>query len=173
MKISSKSKFKFLLLILITSSCYGFAQQKIAYVEADSIIQNMSEYQKINNWLSNPYVPLSEELKRKQVELQKDYESIVDTMNRFCSITPEHQEKMQERIIKKQKELEELTEKVKAEIIQKEEELFRPINEKFNKALTEVAKKNGFTYIFDKKDILYINVGIDANELVKAKLNIN
>ena len=118
-------------------------------------------------------MPLSEELKHKQVEFQQDYENMVDTMNRFCYITPEHQKKMEKRLVKKQKELKQLTQKVNAEIAQKEEELFRSIIEKFDKAVAEVAKENGFDVIIDKKHILYINDGIDASDLVKAKLKIN
>lgn len=59
-----------------------------------------------------------------------------------------------------------------SEILQsKQSELFKPILEKVDKALKEVAKENKFTYIFDVNTLLYFSEeSIDITSMVRAKL---
>ncbi len=50
-------------------------------------------------------------------------------------------------------------------------ELYKPISEKVEKAIKEVAKENKFTYIFDVNTLLYFSEeSIDITTMVKAKL---
>lgn len=160
------------IIILFASNTNSFAQQKVAYVDTDSIIRQMPAYLNLDLRFDIHSAIFKEKLEKKQVEFQQYYESVVDTFDRFL-LTPLQAEKMYERVKQKQKKLEELTQQVNAEILKKEEELFRPITEKFDKAVAEVAKENGFIYIFNKKYILCINGGIDVTDLVKEKLSIN
>lgn len=171
MNNSVKPYFLALMITLIAFSNNSFAQQKIAYVEADSIIYQMPEYKNIDIQSIDYNTPSTAKLRSKQLEFQQLYNNIIDTLNNFL-VTPVHQEKMKKRLAKKQEELEQLTLQVSTEILQKEEDLFREVNKKFDKALAEVAKENGYDYIIDKKDILYINDGIDATDKVKIKLGL-
>lgn len=59
-------------------------------------------------------------------------------------------------------------------IYQKSEELLTPIQARITNAIQEVAKENGYTYIFDKSLglILYADPGTDVSAMVKAKLGI-
>ena len=61
---------------------------------------------------------------------------------------------------------------------QKQGELLKPVFEKAEKAIEEVAKEKGLIYVFDSgvgnRTILYkSNQSIDLLPLVKAKLGIN
>jgi outer membrane protein len=44
--------------------------------------------------------------------------------------------------------------------------------DKFNEALKEIAKKEGYSYVFDKKMMLYSDGGIDATDKLKEKLGV-
>jgi len=59
-------------------------------------------------------------------------------------------------------------------IYEKSEELLAPIQNTINNAIKEVAKDNGYTYIFDSSLglVLYADPGTDVSTLVKAKLGI-
>jgi len=65
-------------------------------------------------------------------------------------------------------------EKAQEDLSKQEEELLRPMVEKTNLAIKEVADANNFTYIFDTSTgfVLYYEKGEDILPLVKAKLGI-
>jgi len=47
-----------------------------------------------------------------------------------------------------------------------------PVYDKVKKAIADVAKENGFTFIFNKEQLLVSPPGDDILPLVKKKLNI-
>ncbi|MEO8589764.1 MAG: OmpH family outer membrane protein, partial [Flavobacteriales bacterium] len=60
------------------------------------------------------------------------------------------------------------------DLSKQEEELLKPMVEKTNLAIKDVADANGFTYIFDTSTgfVLYFEKGEDIMPLVKAKLGV-
>jgi outer membrane protein len=65
-------------------------------------------------------------------------------------------------------------EKAQEDLAKQEEELLRPMVERTNKAIKEVADSNGFTYVFDTSTgfVLFYDKGVDILPLVKTKLGI-
>ncbi|MFK7947895.1 MAG: OmpH family outer membrane protein [Saprospiraceae bacterium] len=145
------------------------AQATIAYVEADVLIQDMAEYKKANIDLETYAKQLEAQLKQEQEKFQAEYQAVVDSVNRGI-ITPLQQEQAQVRIQQKQQRLELQSRDAQNKIVTKEAELFKPINDKFSAALKAVATSKGYTYIVDKKMLLYFDGGVDATADVKAKL---
>lgn len=145
------------------------AQTTIAYVEADVLIQDMAEYKKANIDLETYAKQLEAQLKQEQEKFQAEYQAVVDSVNRGI-ITPLQQEQAQVRIQRKQQKLELQSRDAQTKIVKKEAELFKPINDKFNAALKAVASEKNYTYIVDKKMLLYFEGGVDATEDVKMKL---
>jgi outer membrane protein len=64
--------------------------------------------------------------------------------------------------------------KAQEDLAKQEEELLRPMVQRTNKAIKEVADANGFTYIFDTSTgfVLYFDQGEDILPLVKSQLGI-
>ncbi|RMF04758.1 MAG: OmpH family outer membrane protein, partial [Bacteroidetes bacterium] len=50
------------------------------------------------------------------------------------------------------------------------EELLQPIYDQINAAIKEVAKENGFTFIFDQAVLLYGEETLDVSAAVRSKL---
>lgn len=145
------------------------AQTTIAYVEADVLIQDMAEYKKANIDLETYAKQLEAQLKQEQEKFQKEYQAVVDSVQRGI-ITPIQQQQAEKRIQQKQQKLELMSRDAQNKIVAKEAELFKPINDKFNAALKAVATEKSYTYIVDKKMLLYFEGGVDATEDVKMKL---
>lgn len=145
------------------------AQTTIAYVEADVLIQDMAEYKKANIDLETYAKQLEAQLTQEQEKFQKEYQEVVDSVQRGI-ITPLQQQQAELRIKQKQQKLELMSRDAQNKIVTKEAELFKPINDKFQAALTAVATEESYTYIVDKKMLLYFAAGIDATEKVKMKL---
>lgn len=59
-------------------------------------------------------------------------------------------------------------------LAKKREELYKPILEKVNTAMQDVAKENGYLLVFDASTqvLLYAHESLDVTNLVKAKLGI-
>ncbi len=64
--------------------------------------------------------------------------------------------------------------KAQEDLARQEEELLKPMVERTNKAIKDVADANGFTYIFDTSTgfVLYYDKGEDVLPLVKTQLGI-
>jgi outer membrane protein len=145
------------------------AQTTIAYVESDALIQEMADYKKANIDLETYAKQLEAQLKQEQEKFQAEYAAVVDSVQRGI-ITPLQQQQAEARLSKKQQKLEGVSRDAQNKVLAKENELFKPINDKFNAALKAVAAQNGYTYIVDKKVLLYFENGIDATEKVRASL---
>ncbi|HPF90844.1 MAG TPA: OmpH family outer membrane protein [Flavobacteriales bacterium] len=65
-------------------------------------------------------------------------------------------------------------EKAQEDLAKQEEELLRPMVDRTNKAIADVAAENNFTYVFDVSTgtVLYFEKGEDILPLVKSKLGI-
>ena len=60
------------------------------------------------------------------------------------------------------------------QIGKKQQELYQPVFDKVNKAIADVAKENGFTYIVDatKGSLLFADDKFDIQSLVRTKLGL-
>ena len=61
-----------------------------------------------------------------------------------------------------------------ADLSKRREDLYKPILEKVNKAMQDVAKENGYLLVFDTSTqvLLYADETLDVTKLVNAKLGI-
>lgn len=75
---------------------------------------------------------------------------------------------------KEQQAIQEYEKKVQVDVLKKREELIQPILLKVDKAIKEVGKENGYTFIFDTSlgAMLYAPETQDVEPLVLKKLNL-
>ena len=66
----------------------------------------------------------------------------------------------------------EFQESAQQDLENKQLELQQPFLDKLTKAIADVAKENGYTYIFDERMLLYAEGGDNVSALVKKKLGI-
>ncbi|MBR0055409.1 MAG: OmpH family outer membrane protein [Bacteroidales bacterium] len=66
----------------------------------------------------------------------------------------------------------EFQESAQQDLENKQLELQQPFLDKLTKAIADVAKENGYTYIFDERMLLYSEGGDNVSVLVKKKLGI-
>jgi outer membrane protein len=160
-----------LVLALMAFSTNSFAQQKIAYVDADQILPNMPEYKRAKAEVENYRKILEKQLEGKQAEMQQYYADVTNKVQ-AGSMPPVEQKAAEAKLAKMQEELQKLALKADEDLLKKEQDLTKPLYTKFESALTSVAKANGYAYVLDKKLLLYDGGGIDATKKVKAQLGI-
>lgn len=166
-------KFCSLMLVvaLMAFSTNSYAQQKIAYVDADQILPNMPEFKRAKAEVESYRKILEKQLEGKQAAMQQYYADVMAKVQ-GGTMPPVEQKAAEEKLAKMQEELQQLAGKADKDLIKKEQDLTKPLYEKFESALKTVAKANSYAYVLDKKLLLYEGGGIDATAKVKAQLGI-
>lgn len=167
-------KIALLLTVAILPAMGMMAQTnlKIGHVNSQELIALMPELEEMNRNLK----AMQDEWETTLLKMREEYNAKVK----------EYQEKeatMSESIKKaKQSELADMENRIvtlnqtsNQELQKKQQELAAPILEKVQKAISEVAAENGYTYIFDLSAMSIVYHSTTSNDitaLVKKKLNI-
>lgn len=159
----------FLILIAFLSLGSSISAQNIAHVNAEEIIQEMPEYKQAKANLEAFSKVLQKQLEAQRTKMEDHYTSVMDSVQRGL-LTPIQQRAAEQRLAKMQQDLQNAAVQADQQLVEKEVEVTKPVYDKFNSALENVAKSNGYAYIIDRKIALYSNGGTDVGNLVKQEL---
>ncbi len=156
--------------ILITGFAFG---QKFAYINSQEILSNLPEVQQANSNIEtfrNQLISLGQQ---KLESLQKKYKELEGKQNRG-ELSPVQLEEESRKLKDEEAQLTKFDQESQQKIMKKSEELLKPIRDKVQKAIDEVAKENGYQFIFDASMgfILYADESTNISDKVKAKLGI-
>jgi outer membrane protein len=143
------------------------AQNKMAYVSIDEVVQMMPEYKKAMG-----------EMAQFDSALQINYAETVKELNRQDSIYKTDSAKWsnairtanREKMKKLLTDLQGFEQSYQQQMQQKQEELMTPVAQKATGLINDVAKTNGYTYVFRKEALLVQPDADDLLPLVKKKL---
>lgn len=145
--------------------------QQVAYVEGEAILQSMPEYKRAQSELETYGKQLEKQLKGQEEKIMAEYQKAMERSQRG-EMSPIEEKKVQEKLAQMQQDFAASQQKAEKDLMQKEQDLTKPLYEKYKMALEAVAKANNFSYIVDKQLLLYSAGGIDATPKVKAQLGI-
>ncbi len=164
--------------LILIAALIGFiwnanAQSKFGYVNAAELLYLMPEMKGVENSLDSFEQALG-------VLYQKD----MDDYNLLLKKLENQQKEggsetllrlTQDEIIAKQEYLGKAQQVYQEELVEKQNKLLTPLNEKILKAIKEVALEKGLNYIFDisKGAVLYWDEKDDCNKDVRKKLGIS
>jgi outer membrane protein len=164
----------FISLVAVTFSTALFAQSglKLGHVNSQELLQAMPESDSAQVKMEKAAKELQEQLEAMQVEFNNKYQDYIskkDTYSELIKQTKETElQQMNQRIQQFQGTAEQ-------DLQKRRTETFKPVLDKANKAIAEVAKENGFTYIFDLSAgsvIFHAENSTDILPLVKQKLGL-
>lgn len=158
---------------MLAFSASAFAQKtvKLGHINSSDLMQIMPGKDSAQSAFEAEVKILEGELKAMQDELEKklaDYQSRKDQMTELIRTT-------------KEQELNDLSQRIQIyqqnaqkKLQEKEAELLQPIIDRAKQAISDVAKENGYTYIFDTSAgaVLYQQDSDDILNLVKKKLGL-
>ncbi len=167
-----KKTFLLAMVALLPLGMWAQNNLKIGHVNSQEVIQVMPEVELMKDSLEKVKVMWEENLMKMKEEFQKKAKEFIDG-----------QAKMPETLRNaKQTELQEMEQRISTfnqqasiDLQNKQKELTTPIYEKVQKAIADVAKENGFTYIFDLSSmsiVYHSKSSKDITPLVKKKLGI-
>ncbi|MCF8367256.1 MAG: OmpH family outer membrane protein [Bacteroidales bacterium] len=160
-------------LVMVSMAFTATAQkvQKLGHIDFPALIQVMPGQDSINAAYETYAKGLENQLTTMQAELenkQMDYEANQATMSSIIKQTKERElQDLYNRLVEFQKQ-------AQSDLGNYENELLQPLIEKARKAIDDVAKENGFTYILNSTQgmVLFSETSNDIMPKVKAKLGI-
>ncbi len=162
-----------LVALALLVSVLGFSQnQKFGHINSNDLLMAMPENQQAKDALQAHSKELESQLMTMQAELEQKYNDYLtkkDSLSKLLQQT-------------KERELQDLNARIQSfqqtaqqDLQTKEAELLQPIIEKARNAIREVAKEQGYTYVFDVSTGALVYWPEDSDDvlpLVKKKLGI-
>ena len=161
----------FLFVALISVTANAQIKGKLGHVDSNKLLELMPEKATAQTKLQD----FAKQLQDQLVAMQNEYDTKVQDYQKNQAIYSD--------LIKqtKAKEIGDLEQRITSyqqsaqeELQKKQEELLQPIIDKAKKAIQDVAKEQGYTYIFDSSVgvLLYFPDTDDILSLVKTKLGL-
>jgi outer membrane protein len=163
----------YVVVLLLAAATLAPAQSKIGHINSETIMQTLPEAVDAQKTLDQLVSQWEGELQKMQTEWKKKF----DDYDRRKLILTDQARADAER------ELRELDQSIadyrnkkfgqNGELFQKQNEVMKPIQNKIFKVLEDIAKEDGYDYIFDKSGeilLLYANEKNDLTEKVIARM---
>ena len=152
--------------VAMTSSTQA---QKIGYISADEVIALMPEASKVDIQLNEYQQALYQAAQAKKDAFDQ---AVAKFYKDSTSMSPSLKEVQRSDLQKQVQELSGAEQKIQQQFDAKRQELSLPIQKKLQAAIQEVAKENGYTYVFPREALLVMPPSDDLGSLVKRKLGI-
>ena len=168
-----KKTLLLLVVALMACSTTMFAQKpvKLGHINSSDLMQIMPGKDSAQAVFQREMEALDTQLKAMQEELQKKYNDYMEKQSQMSDLI--RQTKEQE-IRDLGTRIESYQQNAQTKLQEKEKELLHPIIDRAKQAIADVAKENGYTYVFDTSvgALLYQQDSDDIFPLVKKKLGL-
>ncbi len=160
-----------IVIMAVVMAAPAFAQQKFGHIDSAALLELMPEKAKAEKDLE----AFAAEFQSALEAMAKEYEGKVGSFQQGEKdmIKTVRDTKVRE-IADLERRIQEFQQQAQEEIGKKEQEVLTPIIDKARKAIDEVAKEKGYSYVFDSSlgVLLYADDSEDVMADVKAKLGL-
>jgi len=160
-----------IILIFALLSFTGLDAQKFGYVKTQELIQSIPEVKEANANIETFTKQLQKKGQDMLKGLQAKYADLEQKQGRG-EISRMDLETEGQKLKEEEAQLIQFEQESQQKIVNKSETLLKPLRNRIQTAIDEVAAENGFAYIFDYSTgfVLYADQSTDVSALVKAKL---
>lgn len=126
------------------------AQQKIGYYDAQRVLEQMAEYQSVQQKLDRMEGRWEQELDTLKAERRR---LVQEFQARELLYTEEERRRKQEQIQQLEQKIESFRQQhfgPDGTLFQRQKQLMRPIQERILEAVDQVAQREGYDFVFDK-----------------------
>lgn len=170
-----KRMMKYLLMSAVMLLSVNMIQaQKFAYVNSQILLEDLPEVKAADAEIQT----LQQQLQKKGQEMFENYQKKAMDLQRRRDegeLSPRQLEQEAQKLGEDEEKIRNFENEMQASILQKQQELLAPIQEKVNLAIEEIAKSEGYTMVFDSSSgaLMYSDDENDITQKVKAKLSSN
>lgn len=122
------------------------AQQKIGYTNVDFILNNLPDAKDIETKLKTEKAQYDKLLQDKVADFQKKYE---DYQKNAPTMSPVIKADREKELTNQNNAIQEFQQNSEGALQQKQQQLLAPVLDKIDKTIKDVAKENGYTYVFN------------------------
>lgn len=162
-----------LLVVMFAFGTTAVAQKtvKLGHINSSELMQIMPGRDEAQATLLKEVDELQNTMKNMQAELEQRYNEYMGKKDQMSDLIRQTKERELQDMGNRIQDFQESAQKQLAE---REQEVLKPIIDKAKKAIEDVAKENGYTYIFDSGvgALLYQQDSDDIMPLVKKKLGL-
>jgi len=164
--------------LLLASNAVN-AQQKIGHINSQDVMASTTEFKNASAELQKLKAEKDKQLGDMFAEYQKKQTELNDKARNRSEANKETIDAEANKIVTEMRDMEgrlqQNQEAAEEELMKKQQELFRPIQEKVVNAINAVAKEKGYAYILDLASgaVAYFNGGDDLSADVKTKLGVS
>ena len=162
-----------LCLMTWTLSFQAANAQKYAYVNSDVILSKMPEMEQMRSNLEGYQAQLQKKGQKMIEDFQTKQQDAAAKKERG-ELAPIQEQKILEELQKMQEDLMNYEQEMQNLMMTKQDELLKPILDRVNTAIQDVAKEGGYTMIFDLSSgaVLFADANSDVTALVESKLGL-
>jgi outer membrane protein len=156
----------------LLSSGLVMGQQKIGYIDAAELLSIMPEAKKADEEITAFAKTYQERLQTMQKELETKYKTYEEGM-KAKTLSEAKRDVMEQELQTLNQNIQSTQQTAEEKVAAKRQELLGPITQKADKAIQDVAKAKGYTFIFDSSSAGLVYAASDnILEDVKANLGI-
>ncbi len=163
-------------LFLCTIFTNSLQAQKFGYIDADFVLTQMDEYKEAMKEIQESVSKWRADIDKKNSEVQKMLDSY---KAEEILLTPEMKTERKAAIDEKEKEVQELSNKIfgpDGQFFARQQDLIKPAQEKLYEAVQKVARRNKLQFIFTNTEgltMIYAEPRHDYTEEVIEELGLN
>lgn len=145
--------------------------QKFGHINTAELLEAHPDIKAADSELEGLQMQFSKTIQGKVETLRAEY---ADLQSREQEIAPKDLQAEVQKLQEKEVALQQEEQDLQSQLMKKREELYQPILDKINAAIEELAKAEGYTYIFDASQgsLLYSDSTLDLSDKVKATLGL-
>ena len=160
----------FVAFLLIAATATATAQ-KFGFVNSAEILAELPAMKAAESNLEGLQKQLQKKGQAMVQSFQTDYQAL-QAQAQEGTMSPKQQQEAAAKLQVREEEIGTFEQTMMSDLQKKRAELLEPIYEEINQAIEDVAKENGFQFIFDQQVLLYGEESQDVSALVKAKLGL-
>lgn len=143
---------------------------KLGHIDSQELLQSMPESAEIEKKVQDFAKTLETSMKTMQTEYSS---KLAEYEQKAATMTKTEKETAEGDIVQLQQRMQEFNQSAQERLKKQQAELLQPVIDKVKKAIEDVSKENGYTYVFDASmGILLYQNGDDLLPKVKAKLGV-
>ena len=160
-----------LVALLFVAATTTASAQKFAYVNSAEILSVMPAMKQAESNLEAFQKQLQKQLQADVERFQTDARAFQELVAKG-ELAPKDQETRAAALQKREQEILAAEQNMVQQLQEKRTQLLEPIYSDINEAIANVAKEQGFTFIFDQQVLLYGQESQNVSAAVKTKLGI-
>lgn len=166
----------FLVLAILTVSISTiFAQQRIAYVDAEYVMRHIPEYNAAQKQLDELSTKWQQDVDKQYAEIERLYKAY---QNDQSLLNDNMRKRREDEIVNKEKQVKDFQKSkfgFEGELFQSRTRLIQPIQDRVSKAIQEIAKAHSLDLVLDKTPeltFLFASPNINKSNDVIIKLGL-